>query len=124
MAALLKFWPIVIVALNVFVAWVCWSLRQLAKNEVTRLVDASEGRLFAKDAEMDARLDEHHDRLMKAEGHIGEIRADIDQLPTKSDLTRVEEGLKAVGREVAAVNAGVGRLEGYFLKRGVDGVAG
>lgn len=124
MAWLLKYLPLIAFALQVPMVWVAWSLRQLAKTEVGKVVSEAEARLSAKDDAMDHRLDSHGDRLLQAESKIGELTTDIGNLPTKADMARIEGEVKAVGREVGATNAGVARLEGYFLKRGVDGVAG
>ncbi len=123
MAAFLKFWPVIAFVAQLGMLWIAWSLRQLAKTEVTKVVSEAEGRLNAKDDHMDGRLDEHHDRIMKVEARTAELADDIGRLPTKEDMARLEGEVKAVGREAAATNAGVARLEGYFLKRGVDGVA-
>lgn len=114
--ALAQYWPIINVFFGGFFVWVCWSLRQLAKNEIAKSALAQDERL----AKLDGRVDGHDTRLIKVEGHIVEIRNDVEALPTKADFARLEGEVKGVGLNAAAAANGVQRIEGFFLKKGVE----
>ncbi|MFN4177391.1 hypothetical protein [Phenylobacterium sp.] len=116
--ALAEYWPIINVFFGGFFVWVCWSLRQLAKNEIEKSALAQDKRL----AQLDGRVDGHDTRLTKVEGTIEEIRKDIEVLPTKADFARLEGEVKGVGLNAAAAANGVQRIEGFFLKKGVESV--
>ncbi|MFD3263346.1 hypothetical protein [Phenylobacterium ferrooxidans] len=119
-AALMKYWPMALVVLNAVTAWAAWSMRQFARSEVQKIVAEATAVLQARDREISDIVHEHGERIIKAEGQITEIRSDILDLPTKADLARVEGEVKAVGREVTSTNAGVQRIEGFFLAKGVE----
>ena len=116
--ALLKFWPVLLFPLNLLTAWAAWSLRQMTKNEVAAAVAA----LRRKDEEICDEVDDHDTKITKLEGRVEHIEDDIAELPTKADIARLEGDVKEVGSAVRAVQSGVGRLEGYFLNRGVEKV--
>lgn len=116
----MKYWPVALFVMNLVAAWACWSLRQLAISEVRKIVDASVASLSAKDATIADEVDDHGDRILKVEGRIDTLDKVVAGLPTKADLARVEGEVRAVGVDAAATKAGVDRLEGYFLQRGVE----
>lgn len=120
MKALLQYWPIIGVLLQLVVLWICWSLRQLAHREVKREVEAAETRMDACFTDLDGRVDGHHDRIGQAEHSIREIRDDISGLPTKADLEKLGGEIRSVGVEVTAANSGIKRIEGFFLAKGVE----
>lgn len=126
MEALLKYWPIIgsFVGLlfNAFIAWVCWTLRQYAKEEVTRIVAEAVKLLQLVDASAANRLDAVEDRVLTVEGRTDGIAADIAELPTKADIARLEGEIKYVGGAVEAAAGGISRIEGFFLQRGVEKV--
>ena len=59
-------------------------------------------------------------QLAALSSRVDEVEADVDGLPSKADLARVEGEVQAINREVRIANAGIERLEGYFLQRGVE----
>lgn len=124
MDAILKYWPMigtfVAVGANGVMLWVAWSLRQFAKNEVERIVKEAVAALRQSDAATDLALDGVESRVTRVEGAIDTLRGDLAELPTKADLARVEGEIKVVGQAVDAAANGIGRLEGYFLTKGVD----
>lgn len=126
MDAILKYWPMigtfVAVGANGFMLWVAWTLRQFAKTEVERIVKEAVAALRQSDAATDLALDGVESRVTKVEGAVEALRGDIADLPTKADLARVEGEIKVVGQAVDAAANGIGRLEGYFLTRGVEKV--
>lgn len=119
MTALLKYWPLVNLPLSFFVAWICWSLRELAKAEVRTIVAQAITPVDERATKLTARVDDHHDKLTTHGSQIEEIRTDIRDLPTKTDLAHLQGEIRGVGSEVQAANAGIKRIEGYFLERGV-----
>lgn len=120
--ALAKFGPMALVlAINAVTAWAAWSMRQFAKSEVHKIVDAAVARLIQRDDGLASDVQGHGDRILTAEGQINEIRKDILDLPTKADVARIEGEVKGVSNQVSVVASGVHRLEGYFLKEGVEG---
>lgn len=119
MSILLKYWPIALFVTNLVLVWICWSLRQLAQAEVRALVSAAADPIITSAEALKTRVDEHHDRLNLQGSHIAEIRSDIEGLPSKADLVRVEGEIRTVGQAVASANAGIARIEGYFIERGI-----
>jgi hypothetical protein len=120
MKPLMTYWPLAAFVLQFLTAWACWSFFQLARSEVAKLVDAAKAAQQAVNDEIEARVSDHHDKLTDHAGQIREIRADINVLPTKADLAALAGDVKSVGIDAKAANAGIQRLEGYFLKRGVE----
>ncbi len=112
---LLQYWPILLFAFNIITAWAAWSLRQLAKNEI----NAAVAKLQAKDDLICLEVNEHDTRLTKAEGKIDALRQSVLDLPTRFDLEKVAGDVRGVAREVSAANAGIDRIEGYFIQLGV-----
>ncbi|CAN5611424.1 hypothetical protein BH10PSE5_BH10PSE5_01380 [soil metagenome] len=119
LADLMKFWPVIFLILNLLTVWICWSLRQLAKNEVKVIVDASTQPLGTRVAEVERVQQVHHDSINRHDGRLDNLADDVASLPTKADLERVVGKVEAVGDRVGVVNDGVKRLEGYFLAEGV-----
>jgi hypothetical protein len=61
-------------------------------------------------------------RMGEAENRISACEIRMEDLPTQADIARLESEIKGVGTQVGAANAGIDRLEGYFLQRGVQNV--
>jgi predicted nucleic acid-binding Zn-ribbon protein len=118
--SLVEYWPIIVVALQAVTAWAAWSLRTLAKKEIVETVALSEARTARETARLDARVDEHGDRLLRAESGLTEARKDIESLPTKADIARLEGQVAGVGREVKSAADGIHRLEVFFIQKGVE----
>lgn len=113
-------WPLIVTLLNLGVLWICWSLRQLAISEVKKLIDAAVASLTKADSEAEAAIDDHETRITRAEKDVEALRADIAALPTKADLARVEGEVKAILKQVERAGAGIERIEGFFLAKGVE----
>lgn len=118
---LARYQAVFLLILNVGVVWICWSLRQLAKTEVNKVVDDARAALNAQHTKLSEKVESHHDTLGRHGAHIEEIRADIRDLPTKADIERLNGEIRTVGRDVAAATAGIERIESYFLERGIGG---
>jgi hypothetical protein len=117
--SLLQYWPdAALTLISGICAWAAWSMRQVTKN----LIDAMAAKLAARDEEIERKVDEQQVRLTRTELGLAEAVRDIEHLPTKADLARIEGEVKSVAREVGAVNAGVQRIEGFFLAKGVESV--
>lgn len=114
MTMVLKYWPLISFAVNAAMLWVVWSLRQLARKEVSTLVDAARASLEAADRDLDSRLD-------GLAGRATVVETRLEQIPTRADLARIEGEISRVGASVEAAAHGVQRLESYFLARGVEG---
>jgi len=121
---LVKSMPLVGLALNAFLAWIAWSLRQLAKTEVERIVAAAVEKLAAVDKNLGETVDDHSDRLLKLE-------EGFKALPQQEDFRRLESALADLAKgqarsdatlqgvkesNVATQNA-VDRLYRYMLER-------
>jgi septation ring formation regulator EzrA len=119
-ATIKTYWPIILTVLNFAVLWICWSLKQLAGTEVQKLVDAAVAALKQADSEAEAAIDDHETRLTRAEKDVEALRDDIAKLPTKADLARLEGEVKAVLKQVERAGAGIERIEGFFLAKGVE----
>lgn len=113
---LIKYWPVAVFILNGLTVWACWSLRQLAKQEISAAVS----KLQDKDDAISVAVDSIDTRTTRLEGRIEHLEDEIDNLPTKADLARVEGGVAAVAQTVEAVKGGVIRIEGFFLAKGVE----
>lgn len=120
MKTLLEYWPIAAVAVQLLIGWGTWSMVQFVRSKITEQLATATAAQSAINADLEARVDDHHDKLTDHAGQIREIRADINVLPTKADLERVAGEVKSVGVDARAANAGIQRLESYFLKRGVE----
>lgn len=130
MSTFLKFWPLALTLINFCSLWVAWSLRQMAKNEIERVVAIAVKALQDRDAaisaevkEVEGDLDELDTAVTKLSGRVEGIEHDIAQLPTKADIRGLEEQVKAVDGNVAQAQRGIDRIEGYFLQRGVGASA-
>jgi len=127
--AFLEAWPVIIVAaqvlLVILVAWVVL----LVKREVTagvkplqdgqadldRRLKVAEGRLGVVDA-MDNRIDLEATRITELTGRVKSVEDDIDELPTRADLARVEGEVKVVLARVDIANEGIKRIEAYAME--------
>lgn len=118
----MKYWPIAALAIQILTAWICWSLRQLATTEVKKMVDGAVAALTRADEEAEATLDHHGTRLTKVEKDVEGLHADVASLPTKADLAEVRGEVKTVSSKVDGARAGIDRIEGYFLAKGVERV--
>lgn len=116
MSELLKYWPVALFALNALTAWAAWSLRQVAKDEIAKLASKLQG----EDAKLADVIDGHDTRLTQLDGRIGHVEGEIQKLPTKADIERLAGEVNKVGAEVGTVHAGVKRIEGFFLAKGVE----
>jgi hypothetical protein len=116
----MKYWPIAALAIQLVTAWICWSLRQLATTEVKKLVDAAVASLTRVDDEAEVILDDHETRITVLTKDVEAIRADIADLPTKADLAKVEGKVDTVSAKLDGTRAGIDRIEGFFLAKGVE----
>ncbi len=89
----------------VFILWV--DMRAASK------VDAAVAPVKADVAVLTNRVNAFEIRLTEAED-------DIDGLPSKADLEKVLSEARAAHSEGAAANAGIRRIESFFLQRGVE----
>ncbi len=105
--------PVISLVANGVAVWAAWSLRQLAKAEVTKIVTEATAGLAESVKGAVTRLDDAESRLDKYE-----VR--FETVATKEDLARVTGKIDAVGNNVDEVKAVARRLEGYFLQRGVE----
>jgi hypothetical protein len=116
----LKFWPLIQLVITMGLVWLCWSLRQLAVQEVTRLIAAAVAKLEGADTAAAGKIDAIDTRVTVVEEAVKEIRHDIADLPTKADIARVEGKIDTAVATGTQTAAGVGRLEGFFLAKGVE----
>jgi hypothetical protein len=100
----------------IFAAWICWSLRQMAKNAI----DAVAAKLTRVDEGLAEKIADHEGRLNTHTGQIINIKENISELPKMSDFTRLEAEVRGVGREISNVGDATRRIEGFFLQRGVE----
>lgn len=119
MDALLKYWPVLATLVNFFLAWIAWSMRQLARTEVDRLIAAAVAKLEGADEKTDEDLDALDTRMTKVEGSIAGIGKDIAALPTKADLARVEGEMKGQTALLEAIDRRNSRMEQLFIEQGV-----
>jgi poly-D-alanine transfer protein DltD len=118
---LAKYQAVFLLAFNAFIAWCCWTLREVAKTEVNKAVEEAKAALTAQHTRLLEKVEVHHDTLGRHGAQIEEIRADIKDLPTKADLEQIRGEIRTVGKDAASSSAGVLRIESYFLERGVRG---
>lgn len=109
MKQLLEYWPILLVGAQVLLA----ALMLVVDARTTKKVE--EGVKPVK-----AQTDDLVTRVGVLEVKIEDLEGDLGNLPTKADLARVEGEVKGAHAEAAAANAGIGRLETIFLKKGVE----
>lgn len=112
----MKYWPVALFILNGLAVWACWSLRQLAKAEIAAVME----KLQSKDAEIAGVVDAHDTRLTKLDARMEHVEGEVQKLPTKADIERLQGAVNSVGQEVEAANAGIKRIEGFFLAKGVE----
>lgn len=108
---ILDLWPVLVVLMQGAAIAGAWWFSDQAKKYVDQKV-----------ATVKAEQDEQDTRLQLVEASLQDLEGDIKNLPTKADIARLEGEVKAAYVEAAASNAGVKRMEMFFLKRGVDGV--
>ena len=121
MAAFMKFWPIIHLAISLFILWVCWSLRQLAIQEVNKIVTAAVATLTKTDQQADEAIDGHEGRLTRVEKDVEQIRADIADLPTMANFKELYGEMMVVAKGVDQLQRGVNRIEAYFIEEGMKG---
>lgn len=109
MKLFLEYWTVIVVLLQVAAVAITWWMKALAEREVERKVAIERERITATDK-----------RVATSEGHIAELKRDVLNLPTKADIARLEGEVRAATREIGAANAGIERIEGYFIARGVE----
>lgn len=109
MKQFLEYWPILLVAAQVLLA----ALILWVEARTTRKVDQAVAPVKGELGDVERRVGKLEIRLEDAEG-------DIKNLPTKADLARVEGEVKGAHQEAAAANAGIKRIEGYFIAKGVE----
>lgn len=97
----LKWWPVLVVVLNLFVLWVGWSMR---KQFVTN--DKFDKYQETHNQEHD-KLD---DAMARGEREFTLIKTELEHLPTREDLDGIKESLS----DLTATMAG--------LKEAVDGI--
>lgn len=123
--AILKYWPVLLVLLNGFTAWLAWSLRQLARREVSVEVSAAIAPLLRADAKLAEDVDEQGERLVALEESVKHLprREDIDKLTAA--VAAVDKALAAQRATLDAVQASgratqdsVDRLYRFFLEKG------
>jgi phage shock protein A len=113
---LLQYWPLLAFGGNALCLWIAWSLRQLANKEIDAKVAKANARVDAANAA----VLELERRVAKAEGKIETMREDILNMPTRADLERVAGEVRSVGDQVKAAASGIDRIEGFFIRRGVE----
>lgn len=118
MKDLIKYWPIALFIFQCGLAWVIWSLRQVHQGDLAQTRET----LRADDSRIEGEVRKLNSLHGKLEGRITAIERQVAELPTKADIARLEERVAGVGRGVENVDEAVLRLEGYFLRRGVEGV--
>ena len=116
MKSFIEYWPVLVVVLQALGVWVCWSMRQMTKSDIKLETD----KLAVEDRRLAADIDVLDTRTTKVEGRVDEHAKDILDLPTKADLARVEGEARGAYRESAAANAGIQRLEGHLIAKGME----
>jgi hypothetical protein len=107
---LVEYAPFAVLILQGLTFWACWSLRQIAKTEVRALKEAHDAEI------LQLKLDQR-DFGTRLDG----VEDDIPSLPTKADIAALSGRIDGLSHQITTVNAGVDRIEGYFLERGVRG---
>jgi len=121
LAAFMKFWPIIHLAISLFILWVCWSLRQLAIQEVNKIVSAAVAALTKTDDEAEEAIDDHEGRLTRVEKDVEQIRTDLNDLPTMANFKELSGEMKVVAKGVEQLQKGVNRIENHFMEEGMKG---
>lgn len=91
---LLKFWPIVLVALNVIVLWAQWTFKRAVPSHED--VAAVNARINNVEDIIVARLSEHDQRLTRMEERA-------KHAPTHEDLTRLHVRMDAMSKELSTL---------------------
>lgn len=58
------------------------------------------------------------DRVTEIERDCSNIKIRLDQVPTKADLEGLKSDVRALGRDVGKVEAGIDRIEEFLRERG------
>lgn len=84
-------------------------------------VDARADKKIAAAVEpVETKLAELEKRVIEHEVRLDDVEGDVDNLPTKADLARVEGEVKGAHREAAAAAKGVERIEHMLMERGME----
>jgi phage shock protein A len=120
---------LVSLGVNLLLAWVGWSLRQLAKEEVARARTAMQKEIGDSASKFDARIQRVAGDVDAHDTRITRLEETIKALPQRGDFERLGQEIEQVGRLVAgqtaaldavkastaAGQAGVDRLYQYLL---------
>lgn len=108
MKQLLEYWPVLIVMGQVMTVWLVFWMRTESKRAADAAVEPVKEavRILA-------------DRVLVLETWRTDTEGDIGKLPTKADLEQLAGKVDGAHREAAAASAGVGRIEGMLLERGM-----
>jgi septal ring factor EnvC (AmiA/AmiB activator) len=60
-------------------------------------------------------------RISQVESRLSVIESEVEGLPTKADIARLEEQVRSVDHNVDRAQRGIDRLESYFLQTGIGG---
>lgn len=116
MKQLIEYGPFLGLAVQAVALWFMWSMRQLS----TAAIAAAEAKSKSRDEDLDNRIDHEATRITELVGRVTAAESDIRNLPTKEDLARVEGEVKVGNSKIDTANAGIDRLEGYLLQRGLE----
>ena len=106
MDTILKYWPVILVAINLLVAWVAWSFRQgIPSHSDVKGVASSVADL---QHEFESRLDIQDDKVIRLEEAI-------KRAPTHDDITNLT---KQIGELRGDLREAIGSLNG--ISRAVD----
>lgn len=133
MEQIAQYWPLASVVVNGFVLWVAWSLRQLAKKEVSDALAAAVVTLNKAIADQavaaDKSLQEHAEAAAKSlqehaaadrkmaleidaqDTRLTKMEERIDALPQRQDIVRLEQAVTALSGTMHAQGATLLALE-------------
>lgn len=118
---LLKYWPLFQFAgLALLAALMFWIDLRSAKRAESA-VDPVKADLRALDSRFAAQVAGLDKQISAVAARVDEAEGDIEGLPTKADLANVLSEARAAHNEASAANAGIRRIENFFLERGVKG---
>jgi len=60
-------------------------------------------------------------RVSAVESRLSVIESEVEDLPTKADIARLEEQVRGVDHNVNRAQLGIDRIENFFLRMGVEG---
>ncbi len=121
----LAYWPVLVVAIQMLLAVLVFWVDARTERKITSSLKPVENRLQTAESDIIAARDDIEELptkvdIARLEGRMDEAERAIVNLPTKADLARVEGEVKGVGNQVQNVAAGIQRLEGYHLQRGFE----